>query len=94
MSDKTEIPEDVMKLAMAAQDEAEAHCKEQKYVYGFGSGNAKMVLDHYVAKAILKARKEAYEGAATFLQGHQTLIYGGPKDPAMPELIRAIRSME
>jgi hypothetical protein len=94
MSAREEIPEDVMKMAMAAQDEAEAHCKEQKYVYGFGTGNAKMVLDHYIAKAILKARKEAYGSAANFLREHQTLIYGGTRDPAMPELIRAIESME
>lgn len=93
MSEDEGIPEDVMKLAMSVQDEAEAHCKEHKYVYGFGSGNAKMVLDHYIAKAILKARGEAYNGAAAFLRGHQTLLYGGPRDPAMPELIRAIEGM-
>lgn len=56
----TDIPEDVMKLAQAAQDAAMAECKAEKfavYEYPFGTGRAKDVLDAAIARAILAERE-------------------------------------
>lgn len=55
-NEMTEIPEDVMKAAEAAQDAAMARCKAANfavYEYPFNTGRAKDVLDEEIARAIL-----------------------------------------
>lgn len=63
MGKPEDIPQDVLRLAQATQDAAEAECKAQRYVYGFGTGNAKTVLDLHIARAIMAAKEEARNDA-------------------------------
>lgn len=64
MTRPSDIPEWALEAAMAVQDAAEAECKAEKYVYGFGTGNAKTVLDNHIARALIAAQAEAIEAAA------------------------------
>jgi hypothetical protein len=52
------IPDHIMARARSAQDAAEAECIKERYVYGFGTGNAKTVLDDHIARVILAAVQE------------------------------------
>lgn len=63
MTRPSDIPEWALKAAMSVQDAAEAECKAEKYVYGFGTGNAKTVLDRHIARALVAAQAEATEAA-------------------------------
>lgn len=61
-----QAPDDILKAAQEAQDAAEAECKAKKYVYGFGTGNAKTVLDLHIARAISAERERCALLADTY----------------------------
>lgn len=58
---KPEIPQEVLRIAQATQDAAEAECIAESYVYGFGTGNAKTVLDQHIARALMSAEQRGAE---------------------------------
>lgn len=66
----TNIPDDIINSARDCQDAAEAECQKERYVYGFGTGNAKTVLDLHIARAILAERERCAKIVDTYPYNH------------------------